>query len=179
MNMKHLADIITCVRIAAAVAMLFLEPLSAAFFAIYCVGGISDMLDGAVARKFGSSGALGARLDSAADLLFLISAFYKLVPILHGLFNAYVLWAVCIVAAVKIMSLIVSYIRFHKPLFLHTILNKITGFAVFSLPFFYKSECFTVLIYISCAIAFLAAAEEFICLLRLKDCNPDIKGILF
>ena len=51
--MKHLADIITCVRIAAAVTMLFLEPMSAAFFVLYCVGGISDMVDGTVARKCG------------------------------------------------------------------------------------------------------------------------------
>lgn len=102
--MKHLADIITCVRIAAAVTMLFVEPLSAAFFVLYCVGGISDMVDGTVARKFGSSGALGARLDSVADLLFFAVAFYKLVPKLYCFFNAYVLLAVCVVAAVKIMS---------------------------------------------------------------------------
>ena len=177
--MKHLVDIITCVRIAAAVVMLFTRPLSAAFFVLYCVGGISDMVDGTVARKFGSSGALGARLDSVADLLFFAVAFYKLVPKLYCFFNAYVLWAVCVVAAVKIMSLIVSFIRFHKPLFLHTILNKITGFAVFVLPFFYKVGCFTVSIYIACVIAFIAAAEEFICILELNDANQDIKGILF
>ncbi|MGN1169197.1 MAG: CDP-alcohol phosphatidyltransferase family protein, partial [Acutalibacteraceae bacterium] len=98
---------------------------------------------------------------------------------LYGFFYAYVLWAVCVVAAVKIMSLIVSFIKFHRPLFLHTILNKITGFAVFVLPFFYKTGCFTVMIYIACVIAFIAAAEELLCVLRLKDCNRDIKGILF
>lgn len=179
MSMKHLADIITCVRIAAAVMMIFFEPLSAAFFALYCVGGISDMIDGTVARKCGSSGAFGAKLDSVADLLFFLSAFYKLIPTLFGLFNSYVLWAVCVVAAIKIMSFIVSFVRFRKPLFLHTILNKITGFAVFILPFFYKAGCFIVLIYIVCVIAFLAAAEEFICVLKEKDCNRDIKGILF
>ena len=177
--MKHLADIITCVRIAAAVVMLFTRPLSAVFFVLYCVGGISDMIDGTVARKFGSSGDFGAKLDSVADLLSLISAFYKLIPKLHGFFNAYVLWAVCVVSAVKIMSLIVSFIRFHRPLFLHTILNKITGFAVFVLPFFYKSGCFTVMIYISCVIALLAADEELLCILKLNDANQDIKGILF
>ena len=177
--MKHLADIITCVRIAAAVVMLFTRPLSAAFFVLYCVGGISDMIDGTVARKFGSSGDFGAKLDSVADLLFLISAFYKLIPKLHGLFNAYVLWAVCVVAAVKIMSLITSLIRFHKPLFLHTILNKIAGFSVFILPFFYKAGFFNAVIYTVCVIAFIAAAEEFICILKLNEANQDIKGILF
>lgn len=177
--MKHLADIITCVRIAAAVVMLFTRPLSAVFFVLYCVGGISDMIDGTVARKFGSSGTFGARLDSVADLLFFAVAFYMLVPKLHGFFNAYVLWAVCIVAAIKIISLITSFIRFHKLLFLHTILNKITGFSVFILPFFYKAGFFNAVIYTVCVIAFIAATEEFICILKLNDANQDIKGILF
>ena len=60
------ADSITLVRIAASALLLVLPWRSAAFFAVYTVAGLSDALDGWVARKTGTASDFGARLDSAA-----------------------------------------------------------------------------------------------------------------
>ena len=44
-----MANIITGIRIVLSVALLFFPVLSPAFFVLYVVGGLSDMIDGAVA----------------------------------------------------------------------------------------------------------------------------------
>ena len=49
------------------------EPLKArllpAFYTLYLVAGVSDMIDGTVARKTGTAGAFGSKLDTAADFM--------------------------------------------------------------------------------------------------------------
>ena len=47
-------DIFTFFRMICAVVLPFLTPLSPAFLIIYAASGISDMLDGYLARKLGS-----------------------------------------------------------------------------------------------------------------------------
>lgn len=102
--MKYIANIITAVRIAAAVLMQFTMPLSVPLFVFYTVGGLSDMVDGTLARRLGTAGALGARLDSIADLLFFASAAIKLLPSLWDSLPVYTLWAVCIIAVIKCVT---------------------------------------------------------------------------
>ena len=175
--MKYIANIITAVRIAAAVLMLFTVPLSVPFFVFYTLGGVSDMADGAVARRLGTAGVLGARLDSLADLLFFVSAAVKLLPALWDALPVYALWAVCIIAGVKCVTAVFGAVKFRRFCFLHTYMNKLTGAAVFLLPYFLRVGFFAALVYTVCGIAFLAAVEEFICAVRMTEYNPEVKGI--
>lgn len=65
---------------------LFFLPLSSAwFYILYLFCGFTDMIDGKVARKTGAVSRLGARLDTAADLLFLFVCLIKILPLLHVL----------------------------------------------------------------------------------------------
>ena len=173
--MKHIANLITALRIVSAIAMLFTIPLSAPFFVFYAVGGFSDMLDGTVARKCGSAGDFGARLDSIADLLFCTAALIQL----WRLFPAFVWWAAGAIAAIKITSAVVGFIRFRMLCIPHTLLNKITGAAVFLLPCFYRCGFFYALTFAVCAFAFLAAAEELVCAISHKTFDAEYKGFLF
>ena len=43
-----------------------MKPLSTLFLTIYVLTGISDVLDGAIARKYTTTSELGAKLDSIA-----------------------------------------------------------------------------------------------------------------
>lgn len=56
-------------------------------------------------------------------------------------------------------------------------MNKFTGVTVFLLPYFHRADCFTVLVYAVCGIALLAAIEEFICAVRMKKYDSEVKGI--
>ena len=64
------ADIVTLFRMAGTLLLVFLQPLSAGFFLVYSLTGVTDVLDGWIARKTKTASDFGARLDSIADLLY-------------------------------------------------------------------------------------------------------------
>ena len=173
--MKYVADLITGLRIIAAIAILFTIPFSVPFFVLYAVGGLTDMIDGTVARRCGSAGDFGARLDSIADLLFCAAALLQLWKI----FPAFVWWAAGTIAAIKMTAALIGFARFRKLCLPHTLLNKITGAAVFLLPCFYRCSFFDVLCYAVSAVAFLAAVEELLCAICKKTFDAERKGFLF
>ena len=77
---KRAANGITGCRILGSLGLLAFPAFSAGFWALYLFCGLTDMMDGAVARRTGSAGAFGARLDTTADAVFLAAALWKLLP---------------------------------------------------------------------------------------------------
>ena len=76
------ANSMTFLRIIGSFCLLFIPACSAMFLAIYTLAGVTDVLDGWLARKIGTASAWGARLDSIADLFFYAVLFLKIFPIL-------------------------------------------------------------------------------------------------
>lgn len=72
--MKRLVNAITCTRFVIALILVLAAPSSAWFWAAYGLGAVSDVLDGLLARRFGVQSDGGARLDSAADIAFLLDS---------------------------------------------------------------------------------------------------------
>lgn len=54
------------------------------FLVIYTFAGLTDVLDGWIARKTGSASEFGARLDSVSDLLFYGVILIRFFPVLSG-----------------------------------------------------------------------------------------------
>ena len=79
---KNLPNIISALRIAGTVWLLFMKPLSTLFLVVYVLTGASDVADGAIARKYGTTSELGAKLDSVADLLFYTLILIRILPIM-------------------------------------------------------------------------------------------------
>ncbi len=77
-----MANIITEIRIVLSAALLFRPALSPGFYALYIAAGFSDMIDGAVARRTGTASELGSRLDTIADIVFVLVCLIKLLPVL-------------------------------------------------------------------------------------------------
>jgi phosphatidylglycerophosphate synthase len=77
--MSQIPNLITSVRLIAA-ALILLSCLSATdhgrtvFLPLFIVAGVSDMLDGFIARKYHWCTEFGAKLDSVSDLCLYISA---------------------------------------------------------------------------------------------------------
>ena len=65
---KHLANIISLSRVAGAIALFFFNEISTAFLIIYVLCGITDLIDGPIARKTNSTSPLGATLDTVGDV---------------------------------------------------------------------------------------------------------------
>ena len=68
-----MANTITFFRIAAGIVLLFCPVFSPAFYVFYIAAGLSDMLDGFVARKTDTVSKLGARLDTIAALIKVVN----------------------------------------------------------------------------------------------------------
>ena len=61
--MKNIANIITGSRIVFSIAILFIPPFAPMFYVLYAAAGLTDMIDGTVARKTNTVSAFGAKLD--------------------------------------------------------------------------------------------------------------------
>ena len=65
---RNLANYITFGRMILSLVLLLLDARFIPFYVIYVLCGLSDMLDGYVARKFKIATDFGGKLDSIADI---------------------------------------------------------------------------------------------------------------
>ena len=129
---KHIANIITGCRIVCSIWLLFMPAFSHRFYLLYLLCGFTDMIDGPVARKTKSVTVFGSGLDSIADFVFVVAVFIKLLPTLNipiWLWNC-----IFVIVVVKIINLILGFLRNQRLIFEHTAMNKLTGLLLFLLP---------------------------------------------
>ncbi|MEQ1890525.1 MAG: CDP-alcohol phosphatidyltransferase family protein [Alphaproteobacteria bacterium] len=76
----NIANLVTLLRLllAPVVIWLLLEGQSGAAFALFLFAGITDAIDGMIAKRFGQVTELGAYLDPVADKVLLVSIFVTL-----------------------------------------------------------------------------------------------------
>ena len=127
--MTQLPNIITLLRMAGSLGLLFCDATGVAIWIIYGLCGISDIVDGWLARKLKCVTKKGALLDSMADICFVACCAWKLLPI-PDLPQWLWLWAGVIVA-IKVVNQISALVRYGHCCFPHTLANKITGFLLF------------------------------------------------
>ena len=128
-NVKHLPNIITALRIVGSIGLLFCNVAGWQFWTLYVFCGISDMIDGWLARKLQAESKTGSVLDSIADLSFVACCTIQLLPIL-SIPPWLWIWA-GIIVIIKIVNQISSLIIIKKICVPHTIANKLTGFLLF------------------------------------------------
>ncbi|WP_340024295.1 CDP-alcohol phosphatidyltransferase family protein [Paenibacillus sp. FSL K6-1096] len=173
--MKLLPNCITLSRIGLALLLLCFEPLGPAFTLVYMLCGITDMLDGPIARKTGTVTRLGAKLDSAADMTLAGTALYTLYPFL-GLTLGLGLW-VLVIAMIRLASILTAMCKFRTYGSIHTYGNKLAGLLLFLTPLllpYVNLEGWTIVV---CTIATLSAMEELILLLISKELQLNRKGL--
>lgn len=153
-----MANIITASRILISIVILFFPAFSPAFYILYITAGITDMIDGTVARKTGKVSEFGAKLDSIADIVFIVVCLIKLFSVISIPLWLYV-W-IGIIVLIRIINIVSGFIVQNRFMMLHTIMNKVTGFLLFILPLTLR---FVELKYTAipvCAVATLAAVQE-------------------
>ena len=151
------------------------------FWVLYVIAGMTDMLDGFLARRWGVESRFGARLDSMADFVFVLTVGYKLFPWLK--LPAALWMMIGLIAVVKIVNAVSSYIVRHKiecleqrespnlfgwpsrerqrhSQFLHTKANKLTGFLLFVGVMAIRQSYFIPVAWMISCIALIAAIQE-------------------
>ena len=164
---KHIANIITGSRIAFSLPLLFIPLSSAWFYILYLFCGLTDMIDGTIARKTNTVSSFGSKLDTAADFVFMAVCVVKLLPKIN---ISVWLWIwIAIIAIVKVINIVMGFIRRKKLVALHTFLNKITGLLLFLLPLTLQFILPTYSFAIVCTIATIAAIQEGYYIIKAND----------
>lgn len=171
-------NILTALRIVGAASLILIEPLSTLFFVIYTFSGFSDALDGWVARRTGTSSEFGAKLDSAADLLFYVVMMLRILPELVRRLPGWIWYWVGLIVVMRAALYLTVALRFHRFSSPHTYLNKLTGLFVFLIPYFTCGAALYGYSIAACVVGTLSSAEEWVLDLESKSDQPDRKSIL-
>ena len=164
---KHIANIITGSRIVFSLLLLFIPLSSALFYIFYLFCGLTDMIDGTVARKTGAVSNFGAKLDTVSDFVFMAVCVVKLLSKIN---ISVWLWIwIAIIAIVKVINIVMGFIRRKKLVALHTFLNKITGLLLFLLPLTLQIIVPTYSFAVVCTIATIAAIQEGYYIIKAND----------
>ncbi|MCL2077832.1 MAG: CDP-alcohol phosphatidyltransferase family protein [Oscillospiraceae bacterium] len=172
---KYAATLITVIRIFGSVFLLTIEPLSILFYVIYLTFGISDILDGYIARKTNTVSKMGAVLDSIADFILVAVMLVIFIPIVS--WESWLLCWIAAIAIVRLVSLGTGFIKYRAVAFLHTYANKATGVVLFSFPLFYHIADSMISAIILCSVASLSAVEELAINLKEKELDRNIRGL--
>lgn len=159
---KHIPNIVTLLRIIGTIILLFFSVDSKEFMIFYVLCGISDVLDGFLARSLNVTSELGSRLDSISDLTFYLVATYKMLPKYLKTFPKTV-WVILIaIIAVRVVSYAKTYFKTNKIQHSHSILNKLTGFIVFLLPFIIDTKYIIYFYWIGLSMSAIGTLEDLI-----------------
>ena len=153
-----MANTITFFRIAASTVLLFYPVFTPAFYAFYIAAGLSEMLDGFVARKTDTVSKLGARLDTIADFVFVIVCLIKLLLVLS--IPAWLYGWIGIIALIKVVNIISGFTVQKRFVAIHSAMNKATGVLLFLLPLTIPAVPLKYSAVIVCAAATFAAIQE-------------------
>ena len=173
--MKAIPNIISIGRIILSIALLKVEPLSGVFWILYIGCGVSDMVDGCIARKTSNTSELGAKLDSIADFVMIVVAIIIFYPLAKP--NYLILFWILGIAAIRLLAVLIAYIKFTTFAMLHTYANKFTGLLLFIFPFGMTTLPANLLMSIICVIATVSALEEFMIQVRSKTLDLNRKSI--
>ena len=179
--MKQIPDLLSASRITLCLPLLLVDTMTVPFWVLYVTAGTTDMLDGFLARRWGVESKFGARLDSLADLVFVLAVGYKLFPYLK---LPTALWMMIgLIALVKVSNAISAYVVKHRiecmeqreppnlfgwpsrdrqrqSQFLHTKANKLTGFLLFVGMMTIGQSYFVTVAWAIACIALFAAIQE-------------------
>ena len=155
---KHIANIITSCRILCSIIMVFFPVFSVLFYIMYLLCGLTDMIDGTIARKTNADSKFGAKLDTVADFIFLVVALVKLLPELP-IQRWLWIWTI-VIAIIKISNIISGVILKKRFIVEHTIMNKITGLLFYLLPLTLNLIELKYSAIVLCIIATFSAIQE-------------------
>ena len=157
---KHIANIITGCRIVGSILLLLLPVLSPGFYIIYILCGISDMIDGTVARKTNSTSKFGSQLDSIADIIFVMVSMLKWIPVIR---IATWLWIwVGVIGTIRILNMICGYASKKQFITMHTAMNKVTGLLLFLCPIALSIAQLDYIAIPVCTVATISAIQEWV-----------------
>jgi CDP-diacylglycerol--glycerol-3-phosphate 3-phosphatidyltransferase len=174
---KHTANILTVLRIALTLMIPAFLDDRILCVVLFATAGLTDVLDGVIARRTGTSSRLGARLDSLADMVMFGVMIACAVIWAGGALWVFVPYLIA-VAAIRFVNLAIAAYRFRQFAIIHTWGNKLTGLLIFvGFGVYILTDSLIALIPVI-AVAALSALEETVILLASSTLDVDRKSVL-
>ena len=156
--MKRIPDLLSMSRIVLCLPLLMVDTMTVPFWTLYLIAGLTDILDGFLARRWDVESKFGARLDSLADFVFVLAVGYKLFTWLK--LPAALWMMIGLITLIKVINAISSFVVKHRVAFLHTKANKLTGFLLFIGMMAIGQSYFVPVAWAIACIALFAAIQE-------------------
>ena len=156
-------------------ALFFLERL-AAFLTLYVVIGMTDMLDGFLARRLSMVTKTGQFLDSFADIFFNFSTAFFLMYRVPRITQEHIA-LISVMVVLGIAYLIIALVKFGHVHFIHTNLFRIAGvgiYACFVFSFFFEPIILTRIVII---LLILSTIESILIYLIFGEVDADVRYI--
>ncbi len=177
LNAANQLTILRMLLIPAFVILLLYEHRGWALF-VFLVAGLTDLLDGLIARAAGQKTTLGAWLDPMADKLLLVTMFVMLTLPTIGSANRLPLWFtvlvlsrdIAIVLTVAVVNLAVGPRTFRPSMFgkIATATYILTGVATLYFNYLEQtSGVVTAFVYASLAITFVSAFDYLVQVVKI------------
>jgi phosphatidylglycerophosphate synthase len=179
MSIKSVPDLLCYARLLLVPAVLALALSNLPFYAgvALLAAGLTDMLDGIIARGWNIATAYGSRLDSIADTLMEVSAATAVLILKPGIFTDHTLilgaWI-----AIEASSILLGWIKFRRIANLHLYLTKTAGiiayaFVIYTLVIGYNEAFF----YAAAALLLVSSLECLILQLVAPSVDEHMKSV--
>jgi phosphatidylglycerophosphate synthase len=190
MKLKYIPNALSILRGIMALSLILITPrLSVVGFIIFLIAGVTDMVDGHLARRIeGAKSELGATLDSVSDLLMYIVAIFFIIPEM-GIWPELQVF-ILIAIGCKLLNIIPALIWHRVVFFTHTIPSKMFTLAIFFVAILYyvlhlmgvvpDSAAWITAINVSfvflIAWAFAVIVEEMVIIIKIDYPEKNAKG---
>lgn len=179
MSIKSIPDLLCYARLLLVPIVLALALSNLPFYAgvALLAAGLTDMLDGIIARGWNIATAYGSRLDSIADTLMEVSAAAAVLILKPGIFTGHTLilgaWI-----AIEASSILLGWIKFRRIANLHLYLTKTAGviayaFVIYTLVIGYNEAFF----YAAAALLLVSSLECLILQLFAPRVDEHMKSM--
>jgi phosphatidylglycerophosphate synthase len=178
MQISHLPNAISLLRLAAVPVLLWLafNQDQGVFAWLILAAGLTDVLDGWLARRFGWTSPLGAMLDTISDVSLILVAIYGIWSMQKHVFLDN--WKVfAAVTGIWTLVHLTAFLRYGRLASVHTRFTRlgILAFGGFILTLFFYGFLSNIF-YLTAAICFFAGIESLIMILLIAEWTPDLRA---
>ncbi len=145
------------------------------FVVVFIAAGLSDCLDGYMARKLKQESKLGNNLDSFADEMMFLSGIIFLYYLRNQIYREQIMLLSLFVLLYLIDRIVILNLRFRSPMVLHTIAGKNFQILYFiTLPIILFVDNYKPFFFILMALGFYTVIEEIIIYFKHKKLHKGI-----
>ncbi|WP_410768560.1 CDP-alcohol phosphatidyltransferase family protein [Fontibacillus sp. BL9] len=174
--MSHAANLISISRMILVITLAFLFNHAGLFAIIYLLSGLSDVLDGFVARKTNTQSELGARLDTVADLM-LVAVILGYFIFRHGTeILTFAPWII-LISLVRCANVAIVACKYHSFAILHTWGNKLAGLLLFIGPPLFIVSHNPAVFWPACIVGLFSSLEETAVHVSAAELNVNRRSI--